>query len=177
MKIALRIILLAVLAALSVWLWLVVFPGPEKVIRKRLTEIARTASFSSNQSDLARLAAAQGLAGCFATNIEVSIDVPGHGRITLSGRDEIMQTALAARGAMSGLSVKFPDINVTVEPDKQSAVADLTLEGIILGETDHIVQEMKFTLQKIDGQWLITRVETIRTLSRRRPGVAHHFEL
>ena len=27
------------------------------------------------------------------------------------------------------------------------------------------VQEMKFTFQKIGGDWLITRVETVRTLS------------
>jgi hypothetical protein len=63
------------------------------------------------------------------------------------------------------LKVKFPDINVTVAPDKQSAVADLTVEANISGERDPMVQEMKFTLQKIDGKWLITRVETVRTIS------------
>ena len=39
------------------------------------------------------------------------------------------------------------------------------MEAHISDEQDLIVQEMKFTLQKINGEWLITRVETVRTLS------------
>ncbi len=56
-------------------------------------------------------------------------------------------------------------MTLTIGPDKQSAVADFTVEARAGGDPDLIVQEMKFTLRKIDGQWLITRVETIRTLS------------
>jgi hypothetical protein len=165
MKIALRFILFTALVALGVWLWFILFPSPEKVIRKRLTELARTASSSSNESDLARLAAARSVAGFFSTNVEVNIDVPGRVRHNLIGRDEITQAALVARSGTGSLKVKFPDINVTVAPDKQSAVADLTVEAHVSGEPDPIVQEMKFTLQKIDGRWLITRVETVRTFS------------
>ena len=47
MKIVFRFFLLAALAALGVWLWFVLFPSPEKIIRARLTKLARTASFSS----------------------------------------------------------------------------------------------------------------------------------
>ncbi len=166
MKTAFRFVLLATLVALGIWLWCVCFPGPEKIIRKRLTELARTASFSSGESDLARLAAAQNLAGFFATNVEVNIDVPGRVQHTLMGRDEIKEAALGARSTLSGLKVQFPDINITVAPDKQSAVADLTVEVNIAGERDSIVQEVKFTFQQTDGEWLITRIETVRTLSQ-----------
>jgi hypothetical protein len=165
MKIALRVILLAALVALGAWLWFVLFPSPEKVIRQRLTELARTASFSSNESDLARLAAARTLAGFFSTNVEVNVDLPRFAQRSSLDRDEITQLALAASSRAGGLKVKFPDINVTVASDKQSAVADLTVEVDVSGEPDRIVQEMKFTLQKIDGRWLITRVETVRTFS------------
>jgi hypothetical protein len=165
MKIALRFILLAALVALGAWLWFVLFPSPEKVIRQRLTELARTASFSSNESDLARLAAARSLAGFFSTNVEVNVDLPRFAQRSFLDRDEITQIALAASSRAGGLRVKFPDINVTVASDKQSAVADLTVEVDVSGEPDRIVQEMKFTLQKIDGRWLITRVETVRTFS------------
>jgi len=165
MKILLRIVLFAALAALGVWLWFVLFPGPEKVIRRRLTDLARTASFSPGESDLARLAGARNLAGFFSTNIEVNLDVPGRVQYHLMGRDEISEAAFAASKTVGGLKVKFPDVNVTVAPDKQSASVDLTVEAHVSGERDPIVQEMKFTLQKTDGQWLITRVETVRTLS------------
>lgn len=165
MKVVLRWLLVAALVALGVWLWLVFFPSPQKVIRHRLDELARTASFSGNESDLARLAAAHSLAGFFATNVEVNLDVPGRLRHTFLGREEIMQAALAARSQAGTLSVQFPDINVTVAPDRQSAVADLTVEAKVPGESDPVVQEMKFSFQKTDGQWLITRIETVRTFT------------
>jgi hypothetical protein len=165
MKTVLRFILLAALAALGVWLWFVLFPNPEKIIRQRLTELARTASFSSGEGNLAKLAAAQSLAGFFATNVEINIDVPGRIQHRLLGRDEIKEAALGARSTLSGLKVHFPDVNLTVAPDKQSATADLTVEATVAGERDAIVQEMKFTLQQTDGEWLIVRIETVRTLS------------
>ena len=62
MKIVFRLVLAAALVALGVWLWTVLFPSPEKVIRKRLTELARTVSFSPNEGNLVRLAGAQNLA-------------------------------------------------------------------------------------------------------------------
>jgi hypothetical protein len=66
---------------------------------------------------------------------------------------------------LSGLKVTFPDIKITVASDKQSAVVDLTVVVNIAGESDPIVQEMKFTFQQTDGDWLITRIETVRTLT------------
>lgn len=165
MKIVFRLVLFAALLALGVWLWFILFPSPEKIIRQRLTELARNASFSPTEGGLARLATAQRLPGFFATNVEVNIDVPGRVQHRLLGRDEIQQAALGARSNLSGLKVTFPDINITVAADKQSAVADITVEANIAGERDSIVQEMKFTFQQTGGKWLITRIETVRTLS------------
>jgi hypothetical protein len=164
MKIIIRIVLLAALAALGVWLWTVLFPSPEKVIRRRLMELARTVSSSPNESDLTRLAAARSVAGFFASTVELNVDLPELGQRTLD-REELTQLALLARSRAGGVHVKFPDITITVAPDKQSAVADLTVEANVSGERDSIVREMKFTLRKTDGQWLITRVETVRTLT------------
>ena len=165
MKIIIRIVLLAALAALGIWLWTVLFPRPEKVIRRRLTELARTVSSSPNESDLTRLAAARSVAGFFAATVELNVDIPELGQHNSLDREELTQLALMARSRAGGVHVKFPDINITVAPDQQSAVADLTVEANITGEHDSVVREMKFTLRKTDGQWLITRVETVRTLT------------
>jgi hypothetical protein len=165
MKIAFRLVLFGTLLALGVWLWFVLFPSPEKVIRQRLTELANKASFSSGESDLSKLAAAQSLAGNFSTNVEINIDVPGRVQHRLMGRDDIKQAVLGVRSTMSGLKIQFPDINITVAPGKQTAVADLTVVANVAGERDSMVQEMKFTFQKTDDGWLITRVETVRTLT------------
>jgi len=165
MKIVLRVVLLAALIAVGVWLWTIIFPSPQKIIRQRLEAVARRASFAADEGTLARMANAQSLADYFSTNVEVNLDVPGRDGHTILGRDEITQAALASRSATSSLSIKFLDVDVTVGPDKRSATADLTVEARASDDLDLIVQEMKFTLQNIGGQWLITRVETIRTLS------------
>ena len=54
MKIIFRLVLLAALVALGVWLWTVLFPSPEKVIHKRLIGLANVVSFSPNEGDLVR---------------------------------------------------------------------------------------------------------------------------
>ena len=104
------------------------------------------------------------MAGFFAADVELNVDLPELGQRTMD-REEITQAALIGCSRAGGVQVKFPDINITVAPDKQSAVADLTVEANVSGEHDSIVREMKFTLRKTDGQWLITRVETVRTLT------------
>jgi hypothetical protein len=45
-----------------------------------------------------------------------------------------------------------------------TALVYLPVEAKLGGQNDSIVQEMKFTLKKIKGDWLITRVETVNTL-------------
>lgn len=160
-----RLFLLAVVVVLGAWAWMALHPSPERRIRRQLEGIARAASFGPNQGNLAKLAGAQSLADFFSTNVEVHIDVPGHAGQRLVGREEIQQAALASRASVQSLTVTFPDITVIVNADQESAVADLTLQARVAGEQEMIVQEMKVTLRKINGQWLIIKVETVRTLS------------
>jgi ketosteroid isomerase-like protein len=165
MKTAFRLLLLAALAVAGVWLWTVLFPSPDSIIRKRLAQVAAEASFPPGENPLVIAARSENLAGCFGTNVEVNINVPEHGQHNFVGRAEIMQSAAGARSAVGSLKVEFPDMNITVSPDKQSATADVVLKVQAAGEKDFYVQEVKFTFQKIEGDWLITRVETVRTLS------------
>ncbi len=165
MKIILRLVILAIVILVGVWLWPVFFPDAQKMIRQQLAAVARNASSNPNQNPLVSAANAQLLAGHFSTNVEVQLDVPGRLRHTFNSRDEIAQAAIAACSSVNGIKVEFLDVNVTVGPDKQSAVADLTLKAQAAGDKEFIVQEMKITLQKSTGKWLITRVETVRTLS------------
>ncbi len=169
MKYAVRVVQLAVLAAALFWLWTIFFPSPEKVIRKQLTRLAADVSFSKNDGSLTKLAGlaeASDVAGFFSTNVEVDVDIPGHMQPALAGRDEITQAALLARQQTSSLSVKFPDINVTLAPDKQSASADVTVEVNAAGISDDFIQELKISFEKSNRQWLIKKVETVRAISQ-----------
>jgi hypothetical protein len=161
-----RIALLAVIVAAGVWLWTIFFPGPEKIIRRQLSAIARDASFSANESPLIGVVHAQKLAGFFSPDTAIKLDAPLNFQRTFESREEITQFVLAARSLLGGgLNVAFVDVNVTIAPDKQSAVADLTARAKIAGNNDLIAQEIKFTFQKTDGQWLVMRVETVRPFS------------
>ncbi len=164
MRIILRIIAGLALLALALWLWSVLFPGPEKRIRQRLEAAAQAASFGSGEGPLVIASNVSKLTDCFSQDAEISFDAPGHGRQTLNGREEIQQVALGARQAIGSLKVEFLDLNITVANDKQSADVDLTAKGKVRGEANFYVQEMKFTLKQINGDWLITRIETVKTL-------------
>jgi len=165
MKLARRIISLLALVGLGLWLWSVFFPSPEKVIRKQLAGVARTASFRGNEGPLARAGNIAELAGYFSADAELIFDIPDHGPATLNGRDDITRAAAGARTTFPALEVEFQDISVKLSEDRQSAVADVAVTGRIPGERDFFVQEMKFTLRKINRNWLIIRVESVKTLS------------
>jgi hypothetical protein len=159
-----RFVLALAVAALGVWLWLVLFPSPEKVIAGQFEKLARAASVHPGEGSLSRLLGAQKVGNFFSTNVEINIDVPNRQQNAMMSRDDIVQAVMAAQSS-GGLTMKFPDINVMVGADKETAQADVTVEARVPGEQDMMVQEMKFTLRKIGGKWLITRVQTVRTLS------------
>lgn len=169
MKSVIRLVQITLLLALVFWLWTIFFPSPQKIIRQRLNHLAANVSFSKDDGSLAKLtglAGAANIADFFSTNVAVNVDIPGHEQHNFAGRDEITQAALIARHELSSLSVKFPDITVTLAPDKQSAIADVTVEVHAPGESDDFVQELKIYFAKIDRQWLINQIDTVRTISQ-----------
>jgi len=166
MRIFIRLLLGAAVIALGFWLWTVMFPSPEKLIRKRIAEVARLASFASGEGLVKQGLRVQSLANCFGTQVEVEIDLPGNQHHELAGRAEITQAAMAARQSRRWLKVELLDLSVVLAPEKESAVVNLTLRVRFPEQKDIVVQEMKFSLQKIDREWLIIRMETVRTLSR-----------
>jgi hypothetical protein len=162
MKFVLRLVLLAALIAAGIWLWIFLFPSPEEIVHKRLAQVAAEASFNSGENPLVIAARSENLASRFSTNVEVNLNAPGFERLQFSGRADIAQAAAGARTRLSSLRVEFPDVSVTVAPDRQSAVADVAVKVQAAGQKDFIVQEVKFNFQKIGGDWLITRVESVR---------------
>ena len=162
------LIIVALLAAAAgYWMWVTFFPSAEVVIKKRLNTLAQTASFGANEPPLSRLANAQKIGNYVTTEVEITVDVPGRSQQSFSGREELTQAVVAARSTLNGLNVEFLDIIVTVGPEGQTAVANLTARARIPGERDFYIQELKFTLKKIEGTWLISKIETVKTLSFR----------
>ena len=159
-----RGVVLAMLVVAGIWGWRVLHPGPEQVIRKQLTELATVASFGSNEGSLTRLSKAQKLTTFCTSDVAITVEVPGGSQQSFNGREEVLQVAAGAKSVVGSLKVEFLDTAVTVQPGQPIAFATLTARGNVSGEPDFLVQELKFTFKKIDGHWLISRVETVKTL-------------
>lgn len=165
MKIALRLILLAALALLVWWGWGKLFPKDEEVIRQRVNRVATLISFDGKEGNFAKVANVEEFANLFDMEVEVVVDTPGYAQQILTGRTDLRQRAFAVRSAISSLEVKFLDLNVALEPGRTNATVLLTGQVKTPGERDGFVQELKFILRKVEGKWLIYRVETVRTLT------------
>src|SRR5882724_3707607 len=75
------------LIGIGLWIWLTFFPSPEKAIRSRLNNLAKTISFEPNDGAIARGYSAQKAAGFFTLNGEVHVEVRGMEPLDFSGRD------------------------------------------------------------------------------------------
>ena len=165
MKRAIQIVLALAIIGAGFWLWTASFPSPEKVVRSRLKALAKEVSFKASAGTLARAYSAQKVSEFFTTDVDLEINLSGVEPISLHGRDEVLQIAMAARSRLTSLKVEFPDMNVTFGADGQTAKVNLTGKAIVPGERDISAQEFNFQLKKVDGKWLIYRIETVRTLA------------
>lgn len=152
--------------ALGFWLYTVLFPSDETVIRKRMQTIARLASFNPGEGDLARLANISQLTAFFTPDISMRFEGTRPELQNLSGRDTLRQLFMVARSNLQRMSVRFPDIVVTVDPDGRTATVNVTVVADVNAEKDFILQELKLDLTRADGSWRVSRVETIRALNR-----------
>jgi len=158
------LLLLAGAVALGVWAWAGLFPNPQKIIEKRLIKLGALASFAPGEGNIKRLANAERMESLFAENIQVTLEAPGAGRRTFDHREELMQAALASRSFANRLAVSLVDINVVLDSDRQSATADATLKARIGQEDELFVQPLKFTFHKTNDEWLVTGIETVKSL-------------
>ena len=165
MKIVLRVALLAIVAALGYWLWTVFFPGPEKLIQRKVTSLATTVTFNAEDSALIRAAKAASVVDYFTTAAEISVELSEMASHTLSGREEIRETALAGFTNVRALNVQFLDVTVRMGADRQIADVNCTAKVSAGDNKDYDLRELHFQFKKVDGNWLISRLETLKTLS------------
>lgn len=152
--------------ALSIWLWRYFHPTPQEAIRRRLADVARAASYTEPGGLIARAAKAQKLAGYFAPEVAIRIDLPDQSRHEAASRDEIMGITMRLRTFFRSFKVQLLDPNITVGADQRSAIVDLTLRAETPGDQYLIVQEIKCTMRQVGGEWIILRVDTVKTLNR-----------
>jgi hypothetical protein len=155
---------LLLLLALGIWGWRAFFPNPEKAIRARLAELAQLASFGPTEAPMAKLLNAQKLASFFTPDVTIKLDMPIDAAMG-SGRDAIANAAMAARQRFGMLTVQFSDLVLTLAPDRQSAIAELSARAKAGGEADTFgPHELSLRMKRDGGKWFISRIESVKTL-------------
>ena len=163
-----RVLLMGMVVLLGVGgflVWRQLFPGAEQQIRRQIGELQEVVSFRASDGNLALLADMRRLGSMFVENASVRVDVPGGLRGTLTGRDNIMQAAGAARQAVGALNVEFLDIVVTLAGDGRTAVVEATAKARQQGSQELWIQELRFHFVRTEDGWQIRSVETVRTLT------------
>ena len=137
MKRAIQIVVAVAIIGLAVWGWMALHPSPEKAIRPRLNGLAKTLSFKSGSGSLSQAYNAEKASEFFTQDVDVDVNLSGFEPLSIQGRDEVMGIAMKARSRLTSLKVEFPDMNITIDPDGQSAKVNLTGKATVPGERDH----------------------------------------
>jgi hypothetical protein len=154
--------MLAVLAAV-VWGILRLFPSDEEKIRQRLVGLAGTVSTERGEGNIARMAKANRLSGFFTRDVLIEVSVQRRHIPVIRGRDELAQMYLALRGNVGDLKIELLDSTIRLGPEPDEATALVATRATINGEREAI-QELRFHFQKIEGDWLISNVQTSQTM-------------
>jgi hypothetical protein len=156
------VLLVLVLAAVGFLMWKHFFPNEEKRVRKMLDTLQKEVSVPEKSKNFAKLTAADSIAGFFMPNAEIDVDVPDLGHHTISGRAEIVQIALAAQSQLPGLRMEFSDIAIQIDSGKQTAHVELTVKVAVPRQREMAMQDVRFSLEKYDGNWRIAKAQTVR---------------
>jgi hypothetical protein len=159
-----RSVAIATIGVALFFCWRAFFPSPEHLILKKLSALAVTASITPNETALVKLAKIQRLGSFFANDVQVTVDVPSRSMQSFTSREELQQAAMGARSVLNELRVHFVDTFVTLSSDRNSALAHLTATADLPGEKIPEVQELEIGLTNINNDWLINRVQTVKTL-------------
>ena len=160
-KVGLLLLVAAVVAG-TVRAWLA---SDRRLIERQLDRLAAAASVIGSEVPVARMAAAARVGEFFTSDVIISAD---DGSSTIGGRDAVTALAMQARGASGALRVSFDDVQIALT-DSTGATVYMTASASSrdaqgAGLLD--AREVSVTLRKVEGAWLIARVDVLRTLER-----------
>jgi ketosteroid isomerase-like protein len=155
----------AIVAAvvIGVWAYRMLFPGDEKLIRKLVDAAADAASVKANDNPLFRLAGANRLASYCTPDVILKVEISGVDVRTINGHDDLLQAAIAARAGWQQAKIQLNELTISVAPDRRSAKAQAVISAFLNGG-DPLAQELDVRFKKIDGDWKIAQVETVKAL-------------
>jgi hypothetical protein len=162
------------------WIWMVLvagvalgawrmWPSEEKRVRRVIEGLAKDASFTSGEGNISRISKVNSIAERFTVDAELHVDQVVPVDAALRGRDTIQGLLMAAVPLMGAVQVDVHDLQVTMG-EEGTASAILTASAKTGGKrADFNAQEFELRLRKVEGVWLIARVEAV--LGYRKPRI------
>lgn len=148
----------------GLWAYRQLFPPDEVRIRRTLVKTAAAASIHPQESVIEKLRSINSILDACTTEIEVVVDVPELRSHSIRGREELREVLAAARGTGESVAIELMDIGVKVNQDRTSAVAQFIARARLSGAEDELVQEFRVLMNRVEGEWKIHRVESLRSL-------------
>ena len=159
------------LAAVAIALaWLTLSrPTDEDRVRRVIEGMARDASFTGHEGNLARIAKVESITSAFTEDAELHLDQVLPIEASLSGREAIKGMLMAGAPQVRSVEVKVHDVQVTLEDDDK-ARAILTASARNGGSKGEFnAQEFEFRLVRREGSWRVRRIDAV--LGFRRPEI------
>lgn len=162
MKRLLQIILLLTLAAAGYFLWIWTHPTPEKAIRKQMEKLSETLVAKPGEGNIARVAGINRTLSFFTPDININGEGIAQVNQSITGQTELQQALFAARSRLDG-AITFNDINIIVGAEQTNARVNFNAVARLSGQTEPYTQDLKAEFVKVDGKWLISRIDPIAT--------------
>jgi len=132
--------------------------NPARALQRQMGEIAAVLSVPASESDVARIARLAQLRRHLAESIRVRA-----GTAEISSRDAVLGAVSAWKPPVTGVDVQFVDTQVFIDSET-AARAYMSVEVATPdprgGQPAIDRQDTSVRLEKRDGQWLITSVES-----------------
>ena len=156
-------IILPVLILIAAAVWFISGDSAEEQVRQRLQEFSREVEKPLEMPPgVTRIAQVRSLRHFFSKDVVISAY---DGRFAVASRSELIKRAQAAYNYLQSFSVSFSDLTVTISEDEKSATVHLTALARGVGGDWNQAQELKMSLIRDGGDWIIAEVEAIEALS------------
>lgn len=128
-----------------------------RVVKRRLGELAATLSVPATEADLERIARLARLRQYLADDVRIT---SGRSGPELSSRDAVMAAAAGWKPDQGG-SVDFVDVDVKVDAEtaRAYATAEVSTRDSRTGEQTLDKREAQLSLVKRDGVWVVSGAE------------------
>ena len=159
-------LVVAVALAGGYWVWRAYLRGDEAIIRERLDALA--AEVNEGAADALGLVARAAKIGSFFTeNVVVYL---GEGTAPIEGRETVMGMAARLQPRTAAFTLALDDVNVRLTGEGTAEVdltATFTRHEQEPGNSSIDAREFDVRLRKIEGKWLIERVDGVEPLNKR----------